>query len=422
MLNSSLNEVYFCIKTSLIEGFFVTLQKNGIMIDYSLIAFMEERLKNTPVFFNRYMFDRINWQSRLVGLTGPRGVGKSTMMLQYMLQHSSRKDMLYVTADHIWFATHSLVELADEFVKDGGRWLCIDEAHRYKGWSREIKQIYDGHPGLQIAFTGSSVLDINKGEADLSRRALMYHMQGLSFREYLKMFHGIDAPRLNLADILTREIKLPESMEHPLPLFRQYMAAGYYPFAIEGDMARRIQQIVSLTVETDIPMYADMKASTARKLKQMLGVIAKLAPYKPSVENLSQEIKISKNNVADYLLWLEKAGMIGQLRDDTGGMRGLGKVEKVFLDNPTLMTVLSGDRPNIGNLRETFFYNQMRVDYDVLSSKVSDFRIDDLVFEIGGKNKGQRQIRDVEKGYVVKDDIEYRHGNIIPLFLFGLTY
>lgn len=392
------------------------------MVDYSLISFMEERLKSTPMAFNRYMYDRINWKNRLVGLTGPRGVGKSTMMLQYMLAQPSRKDMLYVTADHIWFATHSLIELADEFVKDGGRWLCIDEAHRYQGWSREIKQIYDGHPGLQISFTGSSVLDINKGEADLSRRALMYHMQGLSFREYLKMFHGIDTPILKLSDILSGELTLPESLEHPLPLFRQYMAEGYYPFAIEGDMARRIQQIVSLTVETDIPMYADMKASTARKLKQMLGVIAKSAPYKPSADNLAQEIKISKNNVADYLLWLEKAGMIGQLRDDTGGMRGLGKVEKVFLDNPTLMSVLSGDRPNVGNLRETFFYNQMRVDYDVMSSKISDFRIGDFVFEVGGRNKGQRQIRDAERGYVVKDDIEYRYGNIIPLFLFGFSY
>lgn len=392
------------------------------MVDYSLISFMEERLKGTPVAFSRYMKSRINWKSRLVGLTGPRGVGKSTMMLQYMLAQPSRKQMLYVTADHIWFATHSLVELADGFVKSGGKWLCIDEAHRYEGWSREIKQIYDGHPGLQIAFTGSSVLDINRGEADLSRRALMYHMQGLSFREYLEMFHSIKAPLLSMEDILNGDVRMPDALEHPLPLFRQYLAEGYYPFAIEGDLAQRVQQVVSLTVETDIPMYADMKSTTARKLKQMLGIIAASAPYKPSADHLAQEIKVSKNNVPEYLLWLEKAGMIGQLRDYTGGMRGLGKVEKVFLDNPTLMTVLSGGRPNVGNLRETFFYNQMRVDYDVMSSRISDFRIDDATFEVGGRNKGQRQIREAAKGYVVKDDIEYRHANIIPLFLFGLTY
>lgn len=407
---------------SFIEGFFVYLQKNIFMVDYSLISFMEERLKGTPVAFSRYMYSRINWKSRLVGLTGPRGVGKSTMMLQYMLAQPSRSQMLYVTADHIWFATHSLVELADDFVKSGGKWLCIDEAHRYEGWSREIKQIYDGYPGLQIAFTGSSVLDINRGKADLSRRALMYHMQGLSFREYLEMFHSIKAPLLSMEDILNGDVRMPDALEHPLPLFHQYLAEGYYPFAIEGDLAQRVQQVVSLTVETDIPMYADMKATTARKLKQMLGIIAASAPYKPSADHLAQEIKVSKNNVPEYLLWLEKAGMIGQLRDDTGGMRGLGKVEKVFLDNPTLMTVLSGGRPNVGNLRETFFYNQMRVDYDVMSSRISDFRIDDATFEVGGRNKGQRQIREAEKGYVVKDDIEYRHANIIPLFLFGLTY
>lgn len=392
------------------------------MIDYSLITFMEERLKHTPTAFHRYMYDRINWESRLIGLTGPRGVGKSTMMLQYMLRQPSRKNMLYVSADHFWFASHSLVELADEFVKDGGQWLCVDEAHRYQGWSRELKQIYDGHPDLHVVFTGSSVLDINKGEVDLSRRAVMYHMQGLSFREYLNLFHNIDAPRLTLDEILKGQIVLPESLSHPLPYFRKYLAEGYYPFALEGDLVQKIQQIVSLTVETDIPLFADMKATTARKLKRMLAIISRLAPYKPSVDNLAQEIRVSKNNVGEYLVWLEKAGMIGQLRDNANGMRGLGKVEKVYMDNPTLMTILAGDRPEIGNLRETFFYNQMRVDCEVTSSRVSDFCIGDITFEVGGKSKGQKQIRNIEKGYIVKDEIEYRHSNIIPLFLFGLTY
>lgn len=392
------------------------------MVDYSLINFMEERLKATPSDFHRYMFDRINWKNRLIGLTGPRGIGKSTLMLQYMLAQPSRKNMLYVTADHIWFTDHSLVELADTFVKNGGEWLCIDEAHRYQGWSRELKQIYDGYPSLKVAFTGSSVLDINRGEADLSRRAVMYHMQGLSFREYLQLFHRIEAQLVNLAQILNNEVIMPDSLEHPLPLFRQYMYEGYYPFALEGDFAQRMQQVINLTVETDIPMYADMKASTARKLKQLLGVIARSAPYKPSAEHLAQEIKVSKNNVPDYLLWLEKAGMIGQLRDDTGGMQGIGKVEKVFLDNPTLMTVLASNNPNIGNLRETFFYNQMRIDYDVIASKISDFRIGKNTFEIGGKNKGQKQIQQADNGFIVKDDIEYSYGNVIPLYMFGLTY
>lgn len=357
----------------------------------------------------------------MIGLTGPRGVGKSTMMLQYMLSQESRKDMLYVTAEHIWFSTHTLVELADEFVRSGGKWLCIDEVHKYENWSRELKQIYDGHPRLKIAFTGSSVLEINKGEGDLSRRALMYNMQGLSFREYLELFHQITVPAYSLDEILAGEARI-DAIEHPLPFFRNYLSEGYYPFALEGDLSLRINQIVSLTVEGDIPIFANMKASTARKLKQMLGVMSGLAPYKPNFDNLAKEVGVSKNNVADYLTWLEKAGMIGQLTDDTSGMRGLGKVEKVHIDNPTLLSVLGGENANIGNLRETFFYNQMRVLYPLKASRLSDFRIGDNTFEIGGKNKSQRQIRDVDNGYVVKDDIEFTYANIIPLYLFGLTY
>lgn len=391
------------------------------MIDYALVSFMEERIKDTPMTFRRYMFDKINWESRMIGLTGPRGVGKSTLMLQYILSCPSRDKMLYVTADHMYFTTHSLVGLADDFVKEGGTWLCVDEVHKYPGWSRELKQIYDGHPRLKITFTGSSVLDINSGEADLSRRAVMYHMQGLSFREYLKLFHDIDAKTWTLEDILQGKAHIPQ-LEHPVPVFRKYLSEGYYPFALEGEFDRRMTQIITLTVESDIAQYADMKATTARKIKQLLGIISNTAPYKPSMENLAAEIKVSKNNIPDYLTWLERAEMIGQLRDETKGLRGLGKVEKVYIDNPSLMTVLGGDSTNIGNLRETFFYNQMRVNHDISASKISDFRIGDYIFEVGGRNKGQRQLEGAKNGFIVKDDIEFAHGNIIPLFLFGLNY
>ena len=391
------------------------------MIDFSLIEYMEARIKQTPLHFQRYMHSLISWDAQMIGVTGPRGVGKSTMMLQHLIENRKKKNSLYVSADHIWFATHTLVELADNFVKEGGDWLCIDEVHRYEGWSRELKQIYDTFPELHVAFTGSSVLDINKGQSDLSRRALMYHMQGLSFREYLELYHDIRNSVYTLPEIIKGEVKL-NGPDHPLPLFRQYLKDGYYPFASQGDFPQRMSQIISQTVETDIPLYADMKASTARKIKHMLGIISNNVPYKPSFEHLAQEIKVSKNNVPDYLTWLEKAGMIMQLRDGTSGMRSLGKIEKVFIDNPSLMTVLSGGNPNVGNLRETFFFNQMRVNYEVCSSREADFKIDDFTFEIGGKNKSQRQITDVENGIVVKDDIEIAYKNIIPLYQFGFTY
>lgn len=391
------------------------------MIDDSLYAYMNEMLRRTPVSFSRYMYSRINWDDRMIGITGPRGVGKSTMVLQYISEHRKNGSHLYVSADHIYFSAHSLVALADDFVKEGGTHLYIDEVHKYKGWSKEMKQIYDVHPDLHIVFTGSSVLDIRKGEADLSRRVLMYHMQGLSFREYLRLFHNMDAPVYTLDEILAHEVTIPE-LPHPLPLFREYLKKGYYPFSADYGFEMRMEQVISQTIESDIPQYADMRASTARKLKRMLSIISRLAPYKPSVENLATEVGVSKNNIPDYLVYLEKAGMIGQLRDDTGGLRGLGKVEKVYIDNPSLMTVLSGGKPEVGNLRETFFYNQMRVKNEIISSKESDFVIGQYTFEIGGRKKGKKQIENVPYGIVVKDDIEFGHGITVPLWHFGLNY
>lgn len=390
------------------------------MIDTTLYAYMEEMLRQTPMDFVRYMAERFDWSSRLVGIVGPRGVGKSTMLLQRMKARRENGGWLYVSADHTYFSNHGLAEMADDFVKEGGTHLYIDEVHKYRNWSRELKQIYDVHPELQVVFTGSSVLDITKGEADLSRRALVYMMQGLSFREYLELFHGVKSETYTLEEILSHKVVLP--VPHPLPLFRDYLASGYYPFAKENGFVIRMEQIVSQTIESDIPQYADMRASTARKLKQMLGVIAGLAPYKPNADSLAAELQVSKNNVPDYLAYLEKAGMIGQLRDDTGGMRGLGKVEKVYVDNPNLMSVLANGRPEIGNVRETFFYNQMRVMNPVVASRESDFVIGDYTFEVGGRNKGKKQISDIPNGIVVKDEIEFGHGNVVPLWHFGLNY
>ncbi len=389
------------------------------MIDNKLYEYMAELLKRTPLDFIRYKYDEINWNGRLVGIVGPRGVGKSTMVLQH-IKKSTEGHHLYVSADNIYFTNHSLIDFADEFIKEGGTHLFIDEIHKYAGWSRELKQIYDMHPALHLVFTGSSVLDIKRGEADLSRRALMYMMQGLSFREYLQLFEGIKSRVFSLEEILNHQVEIPE-LEHPLPLYREYLNHGYYPFAIEGDFMPRMLQVVDQTVEVDIPQYADMKASTARKLKRMLVVLSGLAPYKPSIESLATEIGVSKNNVPDYLVYLERAGMIGLLRDDTSGMRNLGKVEKVYVDNPSLMSVLTPN-PNIGNVRETFFYNQMREKQGVTSSKASDFTIGDYTFEIGGRKKGKKQIEDVKNGRIVKDDIETGHGIVIPLWHFGMNY
>lgn len=391
------------------------------MVDESLYAYMRLQLELTCSDFHRYLYNDVNWNARMIAITGARGVGKSTMVLQYVKTQISDCKVLYISADHTFFTTHTLVEVADDFSKEAGSLLVIDEVHKYPDWSRELKQIYDTHPDMKVIFTGSSVLDIIDGVADLSRRVLHYTMYGLSFREYLGLFHHISVPKYSLEEILDGKAHI-EGMLHPLPAFREYLSEGYYPFAIEGDFPLRMQNVITKTIESDIAQYAGLRATTAKKLKKMLTVISGLAPYKPNADNLALEIGISRNSVQDYLSLLERAQLIGQLRDDTGGIRGLGKVEKVYIDNPSLMRVLSGGKTDVGNMRETFFYNQMRVKNDVISSRQSDFKIEKYTFEVGGRKKGKKQIEDIPDSFIVKDDIEFAQGNVIPLWAFGLNY
>ena len=378
-------------------------------------------IKRVDTDFVRYMYGQIRWAGRMLGLVGPRGVGKTTMILQHIKLHLPIEKTLYVSADNLYFVDHTLVELAERFVKQGGEHLVIDEIHKYSGWSRELKQIYDTHSDLQVIFTGSSILDIYKGVADLSRRAPIYEMQGLSFREYLYLFHHIEVPVYTIDDILTHKAEIP-GVAHPLPLFSDYLKRGYYPFGRDENYDRELEQVIYQTMEGDIPQYAMMNVSTGRKLRQLLVIISKSVPFKPVMTKLAEMIGVSRNQLGDYLLYMERAGMIAQLRDDTGGIRGLGKIEKVYIDNTNLAYVLGNKATDIGNLRETFFFNQMRVNNDVISSSKADFVIEGRTFEVGGKGKGQKQIADSTEGYIVKDDIEAGYLNVIPLWDFGLNY
>ena len=387
----------------------------------ALFEYSNRLIADVDIRFTRYLYDKINWDSRLIGLVGPRGVGKTTLVLQHIKNNLDHAHTLYVTAEDFYFAKNRLLDAASDFVKLGGTHLIIDEIHKYPDWSTELKLIYDYHQDLQVVFTGSSVLDIKKGSADLSRRAVLYAMQGLSFREYLQLFHQIAIPTFTLDEILSHKVANPQ-LAHPLPLFFDYLKRGYYPFALEQDFNLKLMQVINQTLENDIPVYASMNVSTGRKLKQLMAIVAESVPFKPNMSKISEMLSISRNNIADYLLYMEEAGMVSQLRSETNGIRGLGKVDKVYLDNTNLVYGLAHENPNKGNLRETFFMNQLRVAYPIVSSVIADFTIDGFDFEIGGKNKSNKQIKTVAKGFVVKDDIETGFLNTIPLWHFGLLY
>jgi hypothetical protein len=387
----------------------------------SLFEYSNQLIARVDTAFIRYSYHRMNWQNRLIGLIGPRGVGKTTLVLQYIKSNLNLQQTLYVTAEDFYFAKNRLTDLAEDFVKSGGKYLFIDEIHKYPDWSKELKLIYDYHQDLKVVFTGSSVLDIRKGSSDLSRRAVVYTMQGLSFREYLMLFHQKKVPKFTLEDIVNHQVDVPQ-IPRPLPLFADYLKKGYYPFAKEDDFGLKLQQVVNQTLEVDIPTYAEMNIATGRKLKQLLAIVSQSVPFKPNMSKIAKMLKISRNNIADYLLYMEEAGMVAQLRGPTKGIRALGKVDKVYLDNTNLVYNLAEEQQNTGNVRETFFLNQLRVNHQISSSVLADFKVDTMDFEIGGKNKDLKQIKNAEKGFLVKDDIERGFLNTIPLWHFGLMY
>lgn len=378
-------------------------------------------LQETNISFVRYLHDEIDWSSRMIAIVGARGVGKTTMLLQHIKMQNSTDDTLFVSADDLYFTKHQLFDTASVFYKNNGKHLYIDEIHKYADWSRELKMIYDHFPKLQVIFTGSSILDIYKGSADLSRRVLMYHLAGLSFREYLNISKSMNLPTYSLEGIIKNKVELPE-IEHPLPLFREYLQKGYYPFFAESGYEQRLRQILNLTLESDILIYANMNVATSKKLKQLLYIISQSVPFKPNFTKIAAMMDVHRNQVTDFMYYLEKAGIISQLRSEVKGIRALGKIDKVYLGNTNLIQTLAEDKPNIGNLRETFFFTAMNVKNSVFSSDISDFTIEGKTFEIGGKKKGQKQIETAVEGYVVKDDIEFGYLNSVPLWAFGFNY
>lgn len=390
-----------------------------------LVNLYHSTLEETPEKFTRFLADKIDWDDRCLSIYGGRGVGKTTLFLQHILQSQEVESSLFVMADNVYFSANTLVDLAYKFYIQGGQTLYIDEVHRYPGnWSQEIKNIYDSFPRLKIRFTGSSILDLeNGGGGDLSRRRLKYYLPGLSFREYVTLKTGHEVAVVTLEDIIERRVQWPFEEMRPLPLFKEYLRMGYYPFFTMSSYEERLANIISDTLTQDIPRFTPITLSTVNKLKRLLYIISQNVPFKPNFTELAEDIKISRNDLSEIFSWMEKSALIAQLRDKTEALGLLGKVDKVYFNNTNMAYVTSDTEPEIGNIRETFFFSATRVGHKVVSGRAKgDFVVDGLRFEVGGKGKTTKQIAHEENAWVVADDIEHGQWRTLPLWQFGLLY
>ena len=379
-------------------------------------------LELTPMNFFRGQHNTINWDVRILGILGQKGVGKSTLILQHIKQQGIKEESLYVVADDIYFSAHTLLETAKAFFARGGKYLYIDEIHKYQDWSREIKNIYDSLPLLHVVYSGSSMLDLKEGGADLSRRVIEYHLPVWSFREYLNLRNGWSLKSATLEEVLKGEVDFPYGPERPLKYFDDYMKKGCYPFSLEPVFETRLRQVINTTVEVDIPKYAKMTIAATQKLKKFMYYISKSVPVKINFSDMARDLELDRDELPKYLEYLEKAELVSVLRMKANGDAILRKMDKLYLHNSNMAYVLSGEQPNTGNSRETIFFCWTKQMFETLESPVSDFEIDGRTFEVGGRKKGKKQIEDVQNGFVVKDDIEYVHDNQVPLWMFGFLY
>jgi predicted AAA+ superfamily ATPase len=388
-----------------------------------------KRIREIQEGFTRYLMDHIDWKNRLIGISGARGAGKTTLLLQYLKKNfSTHEDILYISLDDIYFAENTLIEFADEFEKEGGKLLVLDEVHKYKDWSHDLKQIYDNYQSLNVVFTSSSALEIYKGSHDLSRRLILYHLPGLSLREYSLFRYNIELPILSIVDILehTREISMniPQDIKL-IKLLREYREYGYYPFFMEDfdSYGERLLSTLNVVLESDLPAIFNIDFKSVLNLKKLLSIIARLVPYKPNVRKLADQIGVTWETLLRYLFYLEKAQIVKWLGKDTHGINYLNKPEKLYLQNTNLIYALAEESSNMGAIRETFVLNQLSVAHKISYPASGDFLLDGkYTFEVGGKGKPSHQIKGINNAYLVKDDIEFGSKGVIPLWMFGLLY
>ncbi len=388
-----------------------------------------QRIRNVSLEFKRFLYHQIDWNERMIGILGARGVGKTTLMLQYIRENlPDPGKVLYVSLDDLYFTTHSLSELAREFLSYGGKYLFLDEVHKYPNWSVELKKLYDFFPELKIVFSASSVLQIYKGQADLSRRVALYHLPVLSFREFLELYAGLRFPAYSLEAVLENHTAIANEIAgkiKPLEYFEKYLRFGAYPFFTEGlgKYYDKLNQAILQVFESDMPEITNITPKQVKKLKKLMYVISTSAPFKPNLKKLSEQTDIDRKLLYEYLDMLERADLIINLRSPVTGVAALRKPEKIYLNNPNLVFLFGEGMHNKGTVRETFFVNQLRTVVRVYYTKQTDFLVDrKYYFEVGGRNKDFKQIQNLENAFLAIDGIETGFDRKIPLWLFGMLY
>ena len=392
-----------------------------------LLNVYHRKLAATDLRFKRYLYNEINWNVRLVGIKGARGVGKTTLLLQHIKDSFENvDDALYFSLDNLWFDNHRLEDLVEFLYTHGIVNLYIDEVHRYKNWSSLLKNFYDNYPDLKIVYTGSAMLAIDNSVADLSRRQSLYTLNGLSFREYLE-YEDVTVSSVRLEDLLKNHVQIALDITSKVKVLRYfdlYLRSGYYPYYKEAgdDYLMRLGEVVRLVIDDDIPSVEEITYTTAQKIKKLLMVIAQNVPLEPNINKLASQLESSRDQTLKMLYWLDRAGLLWLLTEKQKDYKHLLGPKKVYLNNPNLMFALSGNVSE-GTMRETFFANQVGTVADLIMPKQGDFLADETyLFEVGGSRKTFDQIADILNGYLAIDDIEVGNGNRIPLWMFGLLY
>ncbi|MBR4364067.1 MAG: ATP-binding protein [Prevotella sp.] len=401
----------------------------------SLFRKSDRLLANTQTEIIRDKMNEIHWNAQLVTIMGAKGVGKSTLIKQYLKENYRLGDrrILYCSADTVDFSMRTLVGLAEDFSIHGGELLAIDEIHKYKSgttdWSREIKEIHELYPDLKLIVSGSSLLRLREGDADLSRRAVKYTMPGLSFRESLRFYHGLEFKRWALDDILAHPYDLWQEVSSkckPVVLFKEYLEKGYYPFLLEGEgeYYTKIEQVVNYIIETELPQICKVDVANVRKLQALIALICSEVPFELNANKIAAAIEIGRDTVVEYLKYLGDAKVLNLLYSDKKKIGKLSKPDKVYLENPNILYALTPTKAEIGTLRETFAICSLSESHTVEYGKAQgDFKVDGkYTFEIGGRSKGFSQIAGVENSYIFADDWAMPDGAKLPLWMLGFLY